>query len=171
MFSHPLFDLLICELNEIVRCSSNTDFSLTDWMTSHSIDKIENIQPPQASELLLELGLDHFLSEPERCTLMDEKYRIGDSNGWNTGKLFKIWFWHMIIPNIILCTGFTRNITYMFYFVFSSLSMLYIFLSADECLFCLNGFTLQSARCFLMTHWAISITPISFVVLCHLHVT
>lgn len=59
-------------------------------MTSHSIDKIENIQPPQASELLLELGLDHFLSEPERCTLMDEKYRIGDSNGWNTGKLFKI---------------------------------------------------------------------------------
>ena len=89
-FHFHSIDLLICELNKIVRCSSNTDFSLTDWMTSHSIDKIENIQPPQASELLLELGLDHFLSEPERCTLMDEKYRTGDSNGWNNGKFFQI---------------------------------------------------------------------------------
>ena len=89
-FHFHSIDLLICELNKIVRCSSNTDFSLTDWMTSHSIDKVENIQPPQASELLLELGLDHFLSEPERCTLMDEKYRIGDSNGWNNGKFFQI---------------------------------------------------------------------------------
>lgn len=64
------------------------DFSLVDWMVSHSIDHIENIRPPQASELLLQLGLDHFLSEPEKCTLMDDKYGAVDLNGWNNGLFF-----------------------------------------------------------------------------------
>ena len=58
-----------------------------DWMTTHSIEKIENIKPPQASELILELGLDHFLSEPQKCTLMDDKYGTSDSNGWNNGNV------------------------------------------------------------------------------------
>lgn len=64
------------------------DFSLVDWMVSHSIDHIENIRPPQASELLLQLGLDHFLSEPEKCTLLDAKYGAVDFNGWNNGMFF-----------------------------------------------------------------------------------
>lgn len=66
----------------------SADFSLVDWMASHSIDQIENIRPPQASELLLQLGLDHFLSEPEKCTLIDDKYKAVDLNGWNNGMLF-----------------------------------------------------------------------------------
>lgn len=54
-------------------------------MASHSIDLIENIRPPQASELLLQLGLDHFLSEPEKCTLTNDKYGAVELNGWNNG--------------------------------------------------------------------------------------
>lgn len=70
----------------------SADFSLVDWMVSHSIDHIENIRPPQASELLLQLGLDHFLSEPEKCTLMDDKYGAVDLNGWNNGLFFYVFF-------------------------------------------------------------------------------
>lgn len=75
-----------------------------DWMTTHSIEKIENIKPPQASELILELGLDHFLSEPQRCTLMDDKYGTSDSNGWNNGNLkFMVHILHVMC----LCIFFT----------------------------------------------------------------
>lgn len=66
----------------------SADFSLVEWMASHSIDLIENIRPPQASELLLQLGLDHFLSEPEKCTLTNDKYGAVDLNGWNNGIFF-----------------------------------------------------------------------------------
>lgn len=78
----------------------SADFSLVDWMVSHSIDHIENIRPPQASELLLQLGLDHFLSEPEKCTLLDAKYGAVDFNGWNNGMFFVGFFFiyfHIIL--------------------------------------------------------------------------
>lgn len=74
----------------------SADFSLVEWMVSHSIDLIENIRPPQASELLLQLGLDHFLSEPEKCTLTNDKYGAVDLNGWNNG----IFFLHIILFSI-----------------------------------------------------------------------
>lgn len=87
----------------------SADFSLVEWMVSHSIDLIENIRPPQASELLLQLGLDHFLSEPEKCTLTNDKYGAVDLNGWNNGIFFFTYYFilykSLFILEIQRCRG------------------------------------------------------------------
>lgn len=97
------------------------DFSLVDWMVSHSIDHIENIQPPQASELLLQLGLDHFLSEPEKCTLLDAKYGAVDFNGWNNGMFlwgfFYLFSYYSILFKLMLHVFVFIDSIYIFSFV------------------------------------------------------
>ena len=55
-------------------------------MSSRSIAGVDNITNVQANELLIELGLDHFLSNPESCSLQDATYGAANSYGWNSGK-------------------------------------------------------------------------------------
>lgn len=90
-------------------------------MVSHSIDHIENIQPPQASELLLQLGLDHFLSEPEKCTLLDAKYGAVDFNGWNNGMFlwgfFYLFSYYSILFKLMLHVFVFIDSIYIFSFV------------------------------------------------------
>ncbi|XP_062596534.1 uncharacterized protein LOC134257978, partial [Saccostrea cucullata] len=67
----------------------NSNFSLMHWMGNRSIDQVQNIKRSQASELLLNLGLDHFLTTSEKCSLSDSVYGGVDTNGWNNEcKLF-----------------------------------------------------------------------------------
>lgn len=55
-------------------------------MSTRSIAGEENITDTQANELLLELGLDHFLSSLDSCSLDDSIFGAADGNGWNNGK-------------------------------------------------------------------------------------
>lgn len=66
-------------------------------MSTRSIPGVENITNVQANELLLELGLDHFLSNPDRCSLDDAVYGAANEYGWNNGKKL-----HQFINFIIL---------------------------------------------------------------------
>lgn len=64
-------------------------------MSTRSIPGVENITNVQANELLLELGLDHFLSNPDRCSLDDAVYGAANEYGWNNGKkLHQIYQFH-----------------------------------------------------------------------------
>lgn len=61
------------------------DFSLIAWLASRSIPSVKDISVPQASKLLMELGLDHFLDTTDRCSLSDTVYRAAGANGWMNG--------------------------------------------------------------------------------------
>lgn len=62
-----------------------SDFSLTAWLASRDIPSVDGMTVPQASELLMELGLDHFLDTTDRCSLSDTVFGAADTNGWNNG--------------------------------------------------------------------------------------
>lgn len=61
------------------------DFSLTAWLASHAVPSVDDMTVPRASELLMELGLDHFLDSTDRCSLSDTVYGAADVDGWNNG--------------------------------------------------------------------------------------
>ncbi|XP_062576732.1 uncharacterized protein LOC134238620, partial [Saccostrea cucullata] len=61
----------------------NSSFSLSAWLASHAIPSVDDMTVPQASDLLTELGLDHFLDSTDRCSLSDTVYGAAAGNGWN----------------------------------------------------------------------------------------
>ncbi|XP_062582876.1 uncharacterized protein LOC134244633, partial [Saccostrea cucullata] len=61
----------------------NSSFSLSAWLASRAIPHVEDMTVPQASDLLTELGLDHFLDSTDRCSLSDTVYGAAAENGWN----------------------------------------------------------------------------------------
>ncbi|XP_062581277.1 uncharacterized protein LOC134243073, partial [Saccostrea cucullata] len=61
----------------------NSSFSLSAWLASRAIPSVDDMTVPQASDLLTELGLDHFLDSTDRCLLSDTVYGAAAGNGWN----------------------------------------------------------------------------------------
>lgn len=77
-------------------------------MSTRSIPGVENITNVQANELLLELGLDHFLSNPDRCSLDDAVYGAANEYGWNNGKkLHQIYQFHHSVFFLLVPVYFT----------------------------------------------------------------
>lgn len=70
-------------------------------MSTRSIPGVENITNVQANELLLELGLDHFLSNPDRCSLDDAVYGAANEYGWNNGKKLHFFVSSNVFYNIL----------------------------------------------------------------------
>nr|XP_022295052.1 uncharacterized protein LOC111105175 [Crassostrea virginica] len=60
----------------------NSNFSLGAWLTSRAIASVDAVTVPQASQLLVELGLDHYLDSTDRCSLSDKVYGAAGVNGW-----------------------------------------------------------------------------------------
>lgn len=83
-------------------------------MSTRSIPGVENITNVQANELLLELGLDHFLSNPDRCSLDDAVYGAANEYGWNNGKnLHQIYQFHHSVFFLLVPMYFTIYKTFI----------------------------------------------------------
>ena len=70
------------------------DFSLVDWLAYRAIGSVDAVTVPQASQLLMELGLDHYLDTMDRCSLSDTVYGAAGVNGWINGTCNVILFWN-----------------------------------------------------------------------------
>ena len=84
------------------------DFSLGAWLASRAIASVDAVTVPQASQLLVELGLDHYLDSTDRCSLSDTVYAAAGVNGWVNGKLYNaqlsLWLNFLPIQNLKICS-------------------------------------------------------------------
>ena len=70
------------------------DFSLVDWLAYRAIGSMDAVTVPQASQLLMELGLDPYLDTMDRCSLSDTVYGAAGVNGWINGTCNVFLFWN-----------------------------------------------------------------------------